>query len=524
MALKKIAEELANEISSGKISSVRELNSRKLFFCKKFGLKNIPSNPSLFFHIPNAPLRTQSFFSIKPSRAFSGVQNIAIMVKPHPCPGECIYCPSGIGKKTPKSYTGGEPSAMRGLMFGYSAFKQTKNRIEQLDLIGHRAEKIELIIMGGTFPSMSLYYQKNFVKRALDAITEKNNSSFSAAKKAAENSPRRIVGLTIESRPDWCGKKEINHFLDFGATRVELGVQNPDDKIYSLIKRGHSVKAVSDSTKLLKDSAFKVCFHLMPGLPGSSFSKDISNFKKVFSDPSFKPDMVKIYPCLVMPNTKLYDLWKKGEFNPLSSKDAIQLVSKVKEIVPPWVRIMRVQRDIPANLIACGVKKSNLRELVLNEMQKNEKFCNCIRCREAGVQKSLGKKFDLNKFKLSVQEYDASDGTEFFISYESPKKDILAGFCRLRIPANPFRKEITDSSALLRELHVYGEALELGARKNEAVQHKGIGKMLLNEAERIAKDELEKKELIVISGLGVKEYYKKQGYRTKGCYVAKKLI
>ncbi|MFH1588326.1 MAG: tRNA uridine(34) 5-carboxymethylaminomethyl modification radical SAM/GNAT enzyme Elp3 [Candidatus Diapherotrites archaeon] len=523
MGLSSFAEELIELIDSNKINSLKELNNAKMKLCKKHGIKKIPTNPDILSLLKNPSSKAKKLFSIKETRSISGVSVCAVMVKPHKCPGQCIYCSPGIGVETPQSYTGKEPSTMRGLMFNFDPYKQLSNRILQLDAIGHEAKKIELIVMGGTFPSMPYSYQKNFVKRCLDAITERKNISFAEAKKSAEKSERRVIGITFETRPDWCGKKEINNFLNFGGTRAELGVQILNDKVYELNKRGHKVEDVINATQLLKDSAFKVGYHLIPGLYGATEKDDLNSFKQVFFDENFKPDMIKIYPCLVIKGTKLYDLYRQGKYFPLENEKAVKLISKIKETVPPWIRVMRIQRDIPANVIEAGVTKSNLRQLIEKEMHSKGKKCLCIRCRESGIQKRKGKEFDLNEFELFVEKYNASKGKEFFISFESKDKKILAGFARLRFPFNPFRKEISAETALIRELHVFGEALDLGKRKDSAAQHKGIGKKLISKAEEIA-EEHGMKRMAIISGLGVKEYYRKNfNYKSFGEYVFKKL-
>ncbi len=523
MSLNSLATELNKLINSNKINSLN-LNSVKTKLCEKHGVKKTPTNPDLLALIPNPSKKVKELLSIKATRSISGVQVVAVMIKPHACPGQCIYCPAGIGVNTPKSYTGQEPAARRGLMFNFNPFKQVKNRVQQLDAIGHKAEKIELILMGGTIASLPYSYQKNFVKRCLDAITEKNNSSLKTAKLEAEKSDRRVIGITFETRPDYCGVKEINRFLNLGGTRVELGIQQLNNKIYELNKRNQTIKQVETTTQLLKDSAFKIVYHLMPGMYGSSEKEDLKMFKTVFEDERFKPDMLKIYPCLVIKGTKLYELYKKNKFTPLSNEKAIKLLAKAKKNFPKWVRVMRIQRDIPAGLIDSGVTKSNLRELVAKEMKKQGTKCNCIRCRETGIAKRENKKFDLNKFKIFIEKYNASKGTEIFISFEDKKQEILAGFTRLRIPFKPFRKEIDSNTALIRELHVYGEALNLGEKKTNATQHKGIGQLLINKAEEIALQEYNKQKMIIISGLGVKEYYQKKfNYEKKGVYMFKNL-
>ncbi|MFH1587409.1 MAG: tRNA uridine(34) 5-carboxymethylaminomethyl modification radical SAM/GNAT enzyme Elp3 [Candidatus Diapherotrites archaeon] len=524
MSLKNYSLEILDAINSGKITGRKELNKFKLEISKKYGLKQIPTNPDILSFADGKNRKLIEMLSIKPVRTLSGVAVVAVMAKPHKCPGECIYCPTGLDAETPKSYTGKEPAAMRGLMFGFDPFKQAENRIQQLNLIGHSTDKIELIIMGGTFLSTPQSYQEKFVKECIDAITGEKSPDLGSAKRYAESSQRRIVGITFETRPDFCKEKEINRMLSYGGTRVELGVQNPSDEIYKRINRGHSVNDVVEATQLLKDSAMKIAYHLMPGLPGTEFDKELEQFKEVFSDERFMPDMLKIYPCMVIKGTKLYALWKKGKYKPYSTGEAVKFITEIKKILPYWVRVMRIQRDIPSNVIEAGVDKTNLRQLVGKEMKEKGISCNCIRCREAGIASAKNEISPENP-ELFVENYSASGGKEFFISLEDEKRKHLFGFCRLRSPNKPFRKEITPSSSLIRELHVYSPVVDLGKKPGEnEFQHRGFGKMLMGEAEKIAIEELGCKKMVVISGLGVRDYYRKFfSYRNDGPYVSKNL-
>jgi elongator complex protein 3 len=353
------------------------------------------------------------------------------------------------------------------------------------------------------------------VKGVYDGLNGKKSKSLETAEKFNESASHRAIGLTIETRPDVCTREHIDEMLSYGATRVELGVQHPDDKIYKLVNRGHFVSHVVEATKDLKDSAFKIVYHIMPGLPGSNKKKDIAMVKQLFSDPRFQPDMLKIYPTLVMPNTKLHEMMVAGKFTPYTTEEAADVISEFYRYIPSYVRVMRVQRDIPVGNISEGVKKSNLREMVEKEI-KNKKIIPAeIRIREVGLQ---NKKTD--NLHLTRIDYEASGGKEIFLSYETAD-NYIAGFVRLRIPSESFREEIDGETALIRELHVYGKEIELGA--SGAVQHKGIGKKLLEEAERIAKEEFNRTNMIVISGVGVREYYYKLGYSPCGAYVGKKL-
>jgi elongator complex protein 3 len=308
------SQELLQRVRSGNISSSKQLLAAKLDVAKKFSLSEMPSNSDL---VSIASDKEKVFFkdllSIKPTRSLSGVSVVAVMTPPNGCVGRCVYCPvSLVDDKTPKSYTGKEPSTMRSIMFNYNPYKVVENRLQQYEQINKPASKIELIFQGGTFPAESFSHQKYFVKRCFDAVIGKTSKSFSQAKRLAESSKKRIVGITFETRPDECSKLQINRMLSLGGTRVELGVQIPSDFVYKKIVRGHSVKDVVGATQRLKDSGFKVCYHLMPGLPGSSFDHDLEKLSEVFSNPDFSPDMVKIYPCLVIDKTPLHSLWKQG--------------------------------------------------------------------------------------------------------------------------------------------------------------------------------------------------------------------
>ncbi|MFA5357403.1 MAG: tRNA uridine(34) 5-carboxymethylaminomethyl modification radical SAM/GNAT enzyme Elp3 [archaeon] len=517
------AKKILREIGSGKISSHRQLALRRFFWSKCLGLSEMPSNPFVLSCSKKPSKKVLSLLSIKPTRALSGVQVVAVMLKPFPCPGKCSYCPSSLGgRESPKSYTGFEPSALRAQRLNYDPYKIVSNRIQQLDATGNFAEKIELIFQGSSFTAMPKTAQTSVVKKSVDAVFGSKSKNISDSFRKAETSKRRVIGITFETRPDLCGKDEIDRMLSLGGTRVELGVQNPDDEIYKKINRGHSVSDVVESTRMLKDSAFKVLYHLMPGLPGSSYSRDLKNFRKIFSEDGFKPDMVKFYPCLVIKGTKLYDDWKGGNFSPMEETEAAKLLAQLKSELPNWVRVMRVNRDIPGNIISAGVSKTNLRQLVQEELRAHGMKCNCIRCREAGLRQRDGKT-NFSDAKIKAEFYGASKGEEAFVSFES--KNDLFGFIRLRKPFEPFRKEIGSKTALVRELHVYGKALPLGKRSDKSTQHRGVGKKLMFEAEKIAKERFDSNKIVVISGLGVKEYYRKNfGYKNDGHYVSKKLV
>ncbi|MEM3726748.1 MAG: tRNA uridine(34) 5-carboxymethylaminomethyl modification radical SAM/GNAT enzyme Elp3, partial [Candidatus Bathyarchaeia archaeon] len=359
----------------------------KLRVAAKYGLGRIPSNSEIISVLRGEEKRKLlPVLRRKATRTISGVAVVAVMTKPYSCPQKepCAYCPGGPPFGVPQSYTGFEPAAMRGLQHEFDPFGQVRSRIEQLKAIGHGVDKIELIIMGGTFPATPLDYQEWFVKGCLDAITERESASLEEAKKNAETSRIRNVGITVETRPDWAKERHVDHMLDLGVTRVELGVQNPSDDIYGLVGRTHTVADVVEATRILKDAGLKIVYHMMPGLPGSDFGRDLEAFRMIFENSAFKPDMVKVYPCLVLKDTKAYEWFLRGDYKPYSNEEAAELIVEVKKIVPFWVRIMRVQRDIPAPLIVAGVDRSNLRQLVQQKLRAEGLRCRCIRCREVG--------------------------------------------------------------------------------------------------------------------------------------------
>jgi elongator complex protein 3 len=415
---------------------------------------------------------------------------------------------------------------MRGSQNNYDPYRQVQSRIHQLAAIGHRVDKVELIVMGGTFPATPHEYQTWFIQRCLDAITGKASASLEEAKVHAETSRIRNVGITVETRPDWCKEPHVDVMLDMGVTRVEIGVQNPSDAIYRLAGRTHTVADVTEATRVAKDAGLKIVYHLMPGMPGSNPAMDFEAFKQVFTDPAFKPDMIKIYPCLVIAGTKTHDWYCEGAYMPYTTEEAANLIAEVKKALPPWVRVMRVQRDIPAGLIVAGVDKSNLRQLVQRKLAEHGERCRCIRCREVGHRMAVDNVVpNLEKVEVLSTRYEASEGEEVFISAEDPENDVLIGYLRLRVPsAKAHRPEITAApSAIVRELHVYGPLVPVGKRSAKAWQHKGYGTILLGEAERVAKEDYGLRKLLVISALGTKQYYMRFGYRRDGVYVSKML-
>jgi elongator complex protein 3 len=360
------------------------------------------------------------------------------------------------------------------------------------------------------------------MKGCLDAITMKPSDSLEEAKLNAEKSETRNVGITFETRPDQLEPCNIDGMLELGGTRVEIGVQNVYDDIYELVDRGHTVQHVVDGTRVMKDAGLKICYHMMPGLPGSSPERDLEGFKTIFSDPRFKPDMLKIYPTLVVKGTRLYDWWRNGDYEPFTTDDGVKLLTEVKQMIPPWIRVMRVQRDIPLHQIEAGVDKSNIRQLVKDRLTELGTKCNCIRCREVGHRARDGINIDPDSLNIIHRSYEASGGTEEFISAED-RNQTLIGFIRLRILGeDPHRPEITNKTGLIRELHVYGEMTPVGEDALDW-QHQGWGDRLMFEAEKTAREQYDMNNMIVMSALGTKQYYGRLGYEKEGVYVGKQL-
>jgi elongator complex protein 3 len=498
--------------------------------CSKYRLSSVPSNKNILKYLPSdSPVR--KLLRVRPVKTASGVAVIALMPKPFECPqGRCIYCPGGVELNTPLSYTGSEPCTRYAQKFDYDPFKQIQSKLNQLYSRGHNVDKIELVIVGGTFPFFPEDYQRNFAKSCYDALNNIFSHTLDESMMSNEKAASRCVGFTVETKPDYCKYQHVDLMLELGVTRVEIGVQSLQEQTYRLINRGHNLADVVEAFHVARDSGYKIVAHMMPGLPRSSLSKDVNDFYKLFEDASFKPDMLKIYPTLVLRGTGLYDLYRRGKYSPYSYDDFVKILVEVKKIVPPWVRIMRVQREIDAKDILAGPKDGNLRQSALQKLHEQGLRCNCIRCREVGLQKRTPLSQD--DIYMNRIDYTASYGQEVFLSFESKDKLTILGFLRLRNPALPHRKELKGDestnhgkSAIIRELHVYGILVNIGNRPDiDSYQHKGYGIKLIQEAERIVKDEFGLKRISVISAVGTREYYKKIGYSRNGPYMTKILL
>ncbi|MFA5134222.1 MAG: tRNA uridine(34) 5-carboxymethylaminomethyl modification radical SAM/GNAT enzyme Elp3 [Patescibacteria group bacterium] len=445
-------------------------------------------------------------------RTLSGIAPVTVLTRPYPCPGRCVYCPAPAGM--PKSYLASEPAAQRAFSLKFDPYEQVAQRIASLEANGHHTDKIELIVLGGTWSFYQKRYQRWFIKRCFDGANGTAAPDLETAQRRNEKAVHRIIGLSLETRPDHITEQELWRMRELGCTHVQIGVQTLHQDVLDLVKRDDTIENMARATGLLRDFGFKITYHIMPGLPGSTPKKDLAVFRALFSDPRFQPDMLKIYPCVVVKNSLLYRWYQQGKYKPYSDRVLQELLIQIKGLVPPYVRINRLIRDIPGPDIVAGNRITNLRQLL--HQQGIE--CKCIRCREVRDDK-----FDIQKLELVDRRYRAGDGTEHFLSFESKDRKKLYAFVRLRLldKKKLFHAPFGNDTGLIRELHTYGELMPVGSGQKQ-VQHAGLGKRLMQEAERRAK-KAGYEQLAVIAGIGVRQYYRKMGYRLKKTYMVKTL-
>lgn len=523
----------------GEITSRKGLEAIKRIYCKEYKLDSISNSQILSAYqelVSESKMERSSdlenILRKRAIRTMSGIAPVAVLTKSYPCPGTCAYCPRE--EDVPVSYLSNEPAVMRAIRCSYNPYKQVVWRLQALENNGHEPSKMEVIVIGGTWSYLpkkyKYWYILNCFKAANDyqALKNKNKNKLDKniplsdivapykqslsfedlqiylkkEQKKNETSAYKIIGLTLETRPDYIDVAELLEMRELGCTRIEVGVQAIDDKILELNKRGHGVLEIAKATELMKRYGFKITYHFMPALPGSSPAKDFAMFKKLFSDSRFQPDQIKFYPTVVVEGSLLYKWYMDGKYKPYTDKQLENLIIKCKEIVPEYVRIIRLIRDIPGESIVAGNKITNLRQVI----QDRGVLCRCIRCREVKEKK-------MQAWHIKTTKYEASSGLEYFISAESKDAKTLYGFCRLRID-----KDSPIAPAIIRELHVYGQLASVG--ESGKVQHLGIGKKLMALAEKIAKSEKIDK-IAVISGVGVRDYYRKQGFKLKNTYLVK---
>lgn len=536
------ARRIIERVKDGEIDSEEELEQAKRNAASRLDIDKVPSNTDIMEHVQDGERdAVRDVLGRKPVRTISGVATIAVMwmwdsgthamgsvdransessSSDFSCPYSCAYCPQGEhdGETAPKSYTGKEPSARRAIDNAYDPHDQVRARLEQLRSIGHPTDKSEIIVMGGTFPSTPEAFQRHFVKRTFDALNGREADSLAEAQKWNETAEDRNVGLTIETRPDFAKPKHVDDFLDFGATRVEVGVQTLDDAVQERTNRGHGTDAVVDATRRLKDAGFKLTYHMMLGLPGEDHDADVAKFRQLFDDPRFRPDELKIYPTAVIEGTELHEMAERGEYEPLEEDEVYERLMDIKPDIPEYVRIKRIMRDIPSTEIDTGADRTNARQLLHQKMEERGLECRCVRCREAGHRK-LKDGIEPERAEMVERWYDNAGGKEAFISVEDPDRDVIMGYCRVRVPGEPRRAELEDA-AVVRQLQVVGPAVPLGDAGS--VQHSGHGRAMMERAEEIAR-EAGVEKLAVISAVGTREYYRKLGYSRDGPYMSKHL-
>ena len=477
-----------------------------------------------------ADVRLLERIRLKPVRTLSGVTTVTVLTKPYPCPGKCIFCPTDV--RMPKSYLPDEPGAMRGLEHDFDPYAQVRSRLEALEAVGHPTDKIELLILGGTWSSYRRDYQEWFVKRCFDALNHGENlqkisvdsvrsvvnpGELTETQTVNETASHRNVGLVIETRPDEITPDEIRWLRYLGVTKVQMGAQSLDDHILEINKRGHTVERTRQAVSLLRAAGFKIVLHWMPNLLGATPDSDRADFSRLWE--GFCPDEIKIYPNQLLANAELYEYWQRGEFHPYTTQELIDLIVDVKPSIPRYCRVNRVIRDIPSTNVVEGNRRTSLRQDVHRELKRRGKRCQCVRCREVRKQR-----VNTEKVELHDLVYSAAEAEEHFISFDTPD-DKLAGFIRLSLPSHESPKtglEDLDGAALIREVHVYGQSLPVGAEKDGAAQHSGLGTQLLETAEEIAREH-GLRRMAVISAVGTRQYYLDRGFERGELYLVKNI-
>lgn len=452
----------------------------------------------------------------KPTRSQAGVTVVTVLTKPYPCPGKCIFCPTDV--RMPKSYLHDEPGAMRAERHAFDPYDQTAARIAALENIGHPADKIELLILGGTWSSYPRNYQEWFVKRCFDAMNGEESSSLAEAQELNVRAARRNVGLVVETRPDHVDEDELRWFRTLGVTKVQIGIQSLDDRILALNKRGERVQDVRNAVRLLRLAGFKIHVHWMPNLLGATPQSDIEDFGKLWSDPALHPDELKIYPCMLLPNAELVDYYHRGEYRPYNDEEILDVLVACKAQTPRTVRINRIIRDIPTTNVVAGISKANLRQLAQERMAAQGLACRCIRCRE--IRRQVVRAGEL---QLRVDSYETDATTEHFLSFERDDERI-AGFLRLSLPhqqrAHPFAE--LQAHAMIREVHVYGPAVPIGEESQGEAQHLGLGAQLVEKAIDMSRA-AGYSHIAVISAIGTRQYYARHGFELDGLYMTRRL-
>lgn len=516
-------QELAELILSGRLHERPEVEKAKKAVAAKYHLDRFISNSDILLALPEKErARYTELLRIHPRRSASGIIIVTVFSAPFSCPhGTCTFCPGGPRIGTPQSYMPDGPSQRIARGLNYDPYLQARRSLRKYYEKGHSTSKAETIIEGGTFIALPMDYQLPFVTSVYDGLNGFRSSSLEEAQLANERAENRCVGLTIESKPDWCKPGHVDLMLRYGVTRLEIGVQSLHDEPLRESNRGHTVGDSMEAFRVARDAGLKVCAHMMPGLPGSNPDWDLEDLTRLFEDPAFRPDMMKLYPTLVVRDTALSRLYEAGLFHPYGVEEAVELLSEMKMRVPRWHRIMRIMREIPEKDIIAGANAGNLRELVLRRLAEKGGKCNCIRCREVAMDSPADIGDD--RLRLVKDEYEASGGTEVFASFEYARAGRIAGFVRMRLPSERAHRKEMCGACVVRELKVYGTVVPVSAKNEAAWQHRGLGAALLKEMEKDARERFGARRMVVTSAVGTRAYYRKFGYERDGPYVAKAL-
>ncbi len=515
---------ISEQVSQGRVGSRQQLERLKKEAARDFSLDRYLTNAEVLKALPaEARAEFEEMLRVHPRRSASGIVVVTAFSAPFSCPhGTCVFCPGGPRVGTPQSYLPASPGMKSALATEFDPYLQVRKCLEKYEANGHGVGKVETIIEGGTFIAVPKDYQLSFVKGVYDGLNGSVSPTLQEAQSLNEASPSRCVGLTLESKPDWCRPRDIDLMLSYGITRLEIGVQSLRNEVLSKSNRGHTVDDTVSAFRVARDAGLKVTAHMMPGLPGATPGGDLADLRQLFEDESFRPDMSKMYPTLVVPGTALARQFEAGLYEPYTHETVVELLSEMKRFVPPWHRIMRIQREIPAKEIEGGVRDGNLRQLVLRRAEEKGVRCSCIRCREVALRhpESVGMEDPL---EYRETRYPASGGEEVFGSYEFTKSGLIAAFARLRIPSASAHRPEMKGAGVVRELRTYGKVVEVGGRDEGAWQHRGLGASLMDRMEKVAREEFEARTLLVTSAVGTRNYYRKLGYERAGPYMAKRL-
>ena len=522
--LEEAAAFIAGQVSQGKVASRDALERLKKRVSSEHGLDRYVSNSEILSALPpEARGGFQEVLRVHPRRSASGIVVVTAFSAPFSCPhGTCVFCPGGPHLGTPQSYLPHSPGMKSALAVAFDPYLQVRKCLAKYEGNGHEVSKVETVIEGGTFIAVPASYQLGFVKGVYDGLNGRKAGSLEGAQALNEGAASRCVGLTLESKPDWCRPRDIDLMLGYGVTRLEIGVQSLRDRVLAGSNRGHTVEDSERAFQVARDAGLKVTAHMMPGLPGATPEEDLEDLRRLFDDEAFRPDMSKLYPTLVVPGTALSRRYEAGSYRPYDTETVVDLLAEMKRFVPPWHRIMRIQREIPADDIRGGVRDGNLRQLVLRRVAEKGFSCRCIRCREV-VLRAPDVLEATDSLSYRETRYQASSGDEVFGSYEFGKTGVIAGFARLRVPSPAAHRPEAKDAAIVRELRVYGMVVKVGGRESAAWQHRGLGASLMGRMEAAAEG-FGAKKLLVTSAVGTREYYRRLGYSREGPYMAKRPV